>query len=321
MGTKKIKDSAQVEHAVGRAVNYEVTVADMARRSERRAWRVAGASTVMSLVLAGGYFYMLPLKQKVPYLVMADASSGTATVARLTGDLGKTSIARSEAIHRSNVAHYIQAREAYDLALLKLRDWTVVHTMSSPEVARSYTAANSSQNPESPFNLYRNEEAIRVQINSIQMIGGEDGAVPKGATVRFQRTRYNKTNGWTDFLDNRIATLTFTYKDLALDEKQRIENPLGFQVTSYRVDRDYSSTPPPATPRPATAAAAAAAGMPGQPAGADMLPAAMQAPPVQPGMPAQPGMPGAPTAPGTTAAPTAVPPATLPSTAQGAAPR
>ncbi|GAB2510063.1 VirB8 family type IV secretion system protein [Lysobacter humi (ex Lee et al. 2017)] len=316
MGTKKIKDSAQVEHAVGRAVNYEVTVADMARRSERRAWRVAGASTVMSLILAGGYFYMLPLKQKVPYLVMADASSGTATVARLTGDLGKTSIARSEAIHRSNVAHYIQAREAYDLALLKLRDWTVVYTMSAPEVARSYTAANSSQNPESPFNLYRNDKAIRVQINSIQMIGGEDGAMPKGATVRFQRTRYDKTNGWTDFLDNRIATLTFTYKDLALDEKQRIENPLGFQVTSYRVDRDYSSTPPPATPRPTTAAVA----MPGQPAGADMLPAAMQAPPVQPGMPAQPG--AAPVAaPGTAAAPATVPPATLPSTAQGAAPR
>ncbi len=27
----------------------------------------------MSLVLLGGYFYVLPLKEKVPYLVIADA--------------------------------------------------------------------------------------------------------------------------------------------------------------------------------------------------------------------------------------------------------
>jgi type IV secretion system protein VirB8 len=33
-----------------------------------------------------------------------------------------------------------------------------------------------------------------------------------------------------------------------MDEQYRIENPLGFQVTSYRVDSDYASTPPEETP-------------------------------------------------------------------------
>ncbi len=63
----------QMENAVARAVNFEVSIADLARRSERRARMVAMSAVVMSLILAGGYFYMLPLKQKVPYLVMADA--------------------------------------------------------------------------------------------------------------------------------------------------------------------------------------------------------------------------------------------------------
>jgi type IV secretion system protein VirB8 len=293
MKSSKNRDSSRIEHAVGRAVNYEVTLADDARRSERRAWRVAGCSVALSLILSGGYFFMLPLKERVPYLVMADASAGTATVARLAGSLDQTSISRSEAVNRSNVAHYVLSREGYDLAMIKLRDWTVVYTMSAPDVARSYQTANSMQNPDSPFNVYGRDKSIRVQINSIQMIGGENGTQPKGATVRFQRSVYDKTNGWTDFLDNRIATVEFTYKNLAMDEKQRIENPLGFQVTNYRVDRDYASTPPPVVAAPTPVPGA-------PPTGAEMLPAAMQVPSAAVAAPqsagAQPGMPATQTA-------------------------
>ncbi|TBR12758.1 MAG: type IV secretion system protein [Lysobacter sp.] len=290
----------RIAHSVGRAANYEVTIADLARRSERRAWRVTGAAIAMSLILAGGMFYMLPLKEKVPYLVMADAYSGTATMARLTGDFGKTSIALSEAVNRSNVAHYVQAREAYDLALMNLRDWTVVYTMSAPEVATGYTSANSSQNPDSPFNVYGRDKAIRVQINSIQMLGGSATTPPKGATVRFQRSLYDRTNGYSDFLDNRIATLEFTYKsNLRMDEKQRIENPLGFRVTSYRVDTDFASTPPPAVARTTSGSAAQV----------DMLPAPMQTTTTFPGAAPAPVGASATSATGATAA------------SEGAAPR
>lgn len=282
MKRRDAKDTGRVELAVGRAVNYEVSLADLARRSERRAWWVAGSAVAVAVLLGAGYLVMLPLKEKVPYLVMADAYSGTATVARLTGGLDELGVTQWDALHRSNVAHYVLARESYDIALLKLRDWTTVYTMSAPQVATEYTTLNSSQNPESPFNAYGKAKAIRVQINSIQMIGGTPTQRPKGATVRFQRSLYDKSNGYTEFLDNRIATLEFTYnKNLKMDEKHRIENPLGFHVTSYRVDTDFASTPPPAVPAPA----AVAAGTPmtavpqGAVAGAaDALPAAMQAP-------------------------------------------
>lgn len=100
-----------IDGAVSRSVNFEITVADIARRSERRAWFVAWAAILMSLVLASGYFYMLPLKEKVPYLVMADAFTGTSTVARLTEDFTNQRIATSEAINRSNVAHFVLARD------------------------------------------------------------------------------------------------------------------------------------------------------------------------------------------------------------------
>jgi type IV secretion system protein VirB8 len=50
-------------------------------------------------------------------------------------------------------------------------------------------------------------------------------------------------------MDSEIATLTFVYKaNLKMDDQYRIENPLGFQVTDYRVDADASVAPPEAVP-------------------------------------------------------------------------
>lgn len=63
----------RTDAVLAKSINFEVTVADLARKSERRAWIVALAAVSMSVILAGGYFYFLPLKEKVPFLVMADA--------------------------------------------------------------------------------------------------------------------------------------------------------------------------------------------------------------------------------------------------------
>ena len=50
-------------------------------------------------------------------------------------------------------------------------------------------------------------------------------------------------------LDSKIATIEFAYKsNLKMDDQYRIENPLGFQVTSYRVDSDYATAPPEESP-------------------------------------------------------------------------
>ncbi|HZV24230.1 MAG TPA: type IV secretion system protein [Luteimonas sp.] len=241
----KNRSSSKIDAAVGRSIDFEVTLADMARRSERRAWRVAAVAVAMSLVLAGTCLSMLPLKEKVPYLVMADAYTGTSTVARLQDDFGNAGIGASEAINRSNVAHFVLARESFDVAMMNLRDWNTVYTMSAPEVASGYTALHARNNPDAPFNTYGRNRAVRVRILSIVLLGGTGEAQRKGATVRFQRSVYDKSAGSERPLDSKIATLEFTYKsNLRMDEKQRIENPLGFQVTSYRVDNDYAVSPP-----------------------------------------------------------------------------
>ncbi|WP_242108060.1 virB8 family protein [Luteimonas aquatica] len=253
--TSKVKDT------VSKSVNFEITIADIARRSERRAWWVAGSALVLCLIMACSYFYVLPLKEKVPYLVMADAYTGTSTVARLRDDFRNNSITTSEAINRSNVAHYVLARESYDYSIMNLRDWTTVYTMSEGDVLSSLKQLYGSA--ASPYKIYGKERAIRVKINSIVLIGG-NGKPYKGATVRLQRSIYNKVNGGTSPLDNKIATLEFTYdSNLQMSDQARIENPLGFQVTSYRTDNDYASPAVPEVPTaPAPQAAPPAAASP-----------------------------------------------------------
>lgn len=230
--------------AIARAVNYETSIADLARRGERRAWWVAAVASMLALLLGAGYLRVMPLKERVPFLVMADASSGNATVARLDEDFRHRSLTASEAIARANVAGFISLRESYDVAMMNLRDWRAVHAMSAPEVGKEYAALHAANNADSPFNTWGRGRAIRVRILSIQLLDGPDGA-PGGATVRFQRSVYDKASGATRPLDSRIATLGFTYNlALRMDEPDRLENPLGFQVTSYRVDTDYAPVPP-----------------------------------------------------------------------------
>ena len=243
---KRKTSGGAIDRSIAQSTRFEWTIADIARRSERRAWCVAWCAIAMALIISGGYYYMLPLKQKVPYLVMADAYTGTATVARLDDDFAMRGITTREAVNRSNVAHFVLARESYDVGLADLGDWKTVQTMAAPGVKAPYVQLYSNNNPDSLVKQYGKEQAVRIKLLSIQLVGTGSGKTPVGATVRFQRSLYNKQTGATRPMDNKIATMAFTYKqNLAMDDRSRLENPLGFWVTSYRVDDDYATASPP----------------------------------------------------------------------------
>jgi type IV secretion system protein VirB8 len=252
---KKIS-SLNINETIAKSVDYEITISDIARRSERRAWFVAFSAILMSLILAVGYFMMLPLKEKVPYLVMADAYTGTSTVTRLREDSATSSITTSEAVNRSNVSHYILARESYDWSLIGNRDWNTVFAMSSQGIASTYKQMFDHNNADNLTLAYGRNKAIRVKILSLQLFGGGFDAAPKSAVVRFQRFVYDKLNGGSTLLDNKIATMEFSYKPyLEMDEEYRVENPLGFWVTNYRVDNDAALPPIDVAPRNQSATA------------------------------------------------------------------
>ncbi|PPU94544.1 virB8 family protein [Xanthomonas albilineans] len=286
-------ESESVNKTVAKAVNYEVSIADLARRSERRAWWVAFSAIILCLLLGGGYYYMLPLKEKVPYLVMADAYTGNSTVSVLR-DIGDVrSITTSEALARSNVARFIAARESYDSEMMALNDWSTVFSMAPKDtsVGEEYYALHAPNNPSAPYYTYGRTRSIRVAILSITLQGG-GGKPYDGANVRFQRSIYDKKSGQSTLLDNKFAILGFRYNNnLVMNEDLRVQNPLGFQVTDYRVDNDYSAMPVPPSPSfqsPTVSAlqshtAGSTAGQPSMPGGSGGAPAQQQMPAANPG--------------------------------------
>lgn len=275
---KKKEETPNVKGAIQKAVSYELTIADMAKRSEKRAWQVATGAIALSVVLAGGYFMLLPLKERTPFIVMADPYTGNVQASRLVPDVMDKTITANEAINRANVERYVLARESFDAdqLLTPLGGWRQVHVTSSSAVAVSYRALYTKSNPASPINLYGRQSALRVKILSTVLVRTPDGRGFRGATVRFQRFQYDKKNGMTQPLDNKLATIDYEYNNnLKFEDQDRVMNPLGFQVTSYRLDADAASLPPPETivaPEATSAAAGQAPPASEPPAAAPMVP-------------------------------------------------
>jgi type IV secretion system protein VirB8 len=274
------QETSKVKGAIQKAVNYELTIADMARRSEKRAWQVAVGALVLCAVLAAGYFFLLPLKERTPFLVLVDPYSGNVQTSRLVPDVLDRTITASEAISRANVQRFVLARESYDWATLNRRfgDWQTAYLMSSSSVGAQIREEYATKNPGSPLNLFGKTDAIRIQLLSTTVVGSGRGKNAGTATVRFQRSVFNKPSGTLKFLDNKLATLTFKYNDhLRLDDNQRVVNPLGFQVLSYKVDNDYVASPR-AVVNDAEAEAAVAGASASQAAGQVPFPGSQAAP-------------------------------------------
>lgn len=225
-----------------KSMDFESNVISMVKRSERRAWTVALGSLVLSLLMGGAIAYMLPLKEKVPYLVTVDLKRSTSTISPLRDDIAATGIYASEALNRSHVARFVQAREGYDYDTINEYDWEYVASMSNDAVknlfVRQFDGTNSS-----PEKMWGRDTAIRVKITSIILNGldEERGAIPTGATVRFEKWKFDKKFGKSEFLSSHVATMSFQYKsNLKMSDKLRLRNPLGFQVTVFRVDDEIN---------------------------------------------------------------------------------
>lgn len=226
--------------AVAKAINFEATLTEGYRKSEKRAWLVAISAACIAILLVIGMMFMLPLKEKVPYLIMADPYTGTSSLSKITENFASKQITTNEAINKSNTAHFVIARESYDWDLINRRDWNTVFAMSNANISTNFKNLFAEDNPKNPDKLYGKAQTVRVKIKT--MVLTENKGEVNGATVRFDRLIIDKESAKIVGAEAAIATLAFEYKsNLSMLEEQRIENPLGFRVTAYRVDPEVAT--------------------------------------------------------------------------------
>lgn len=236
-----VKKSPSSKTIVEKSIDFEVSREQSIRSSERRAWIVAILATLLSFVLGAGYLFVMPLKEKIPYLITADAYTGTSTLTKLPDDFNVSVITANEAINKANVASYIVARESYDWDLWSQKDSNTIFAMSGPVVLKAYKEAFTDPRL-APDVVYGKKSMVRVKIKTLVLTGADEKGIPNGATVRFDRIVIDKTQDRASAAESFVATMAFEYKaNLKMPEDYRVQNPLGFRVIAYRTDPEFAA--------------------------------------------------------------------------------
>jgi type IV secretion system protein VirB8 len=225
---KKYHDAAQ---------DWEADRQARIEKSERRAWMVAGIAVFIAILSVGGIVAMAPFKRTVPYVFAVDRATGNVELVSAADD--RAVIGYQELLDKHWTTSYVVARESYYYKLLQ-HDYDTVLALSDDNVGRGFAAEYDGANARDK-RLGANVE-LDVKVLSVTISRDEIGSK---AVVRYQKTLRRVDSGVTDPPQYYVATIAYTYKPSMFGkEKDLISNPMGFKVTSYRVDPEMSSVAP-----------------------------------------------------------------------------
>ena len=200
--------------------------------SRNRAWFVAFASMGISAMAVGAVMLLTPLKRTETAVVRVDTTTGAADVVQ---SIGTKRVTEGEVVDKYFLNQYVLNRESYDYTTIQL-GYDTTALLSAPDVqAQYYRLFEGSQAPDK---VYGQATRIRTTIKSITP-GGTDKA--RSAVVRFSTQKVASDGSSAAAPEHWIATLGYRYVQAPISEKDRRINPLGFQVTSYRVDPETIS--------------------------------------------------------------------------------
>lgn len=182
---------------------------------------------VIALAAMAAVVMILPLKEIRPYVVMVDRTTGASeqVVQTRPADLSE-----QEAVRQAELVRYVTDRETYDVTDNAERIPNVLET-SEDQAETSLRALWNSTSEDYPPNLYGRDVLITVRIGSIALLG------ERSAQVRF--TRRLEKPGVDPVERDFVATVGFEFRPKVERQLEDVwRNPLGFQVTNYRVDAE-----------------------------------------------------------------------------------
>ena len=139
-----------------------------------------------------------------------------------------TSDKYSEVVNRYWLANYVRVREDYDWFTIGSQ-FDAVQLLSETNIATEYS--NQVKSETAPLALLKDKARLEAKIQSIAFVGDL-------AQVRFttEKKSINGENIDGSPLQKWIATIGFKFSAGLMTDQQRMINPLGFKVISYRVD-------------------------------------------------------------------------------------
>ena len=222
---------AQLKAFADASAFWEANESLRARQSEQRAWRFAALGLLCGVAGCVAVALLTPLKTVEPFVVRVDKSNGNADIIT---HLDEHTVTYTEVMDRYFLARYVNYREEYS-PTQAFANYEAVSLMSAPGVGTSYFVIVNPKNPTSPSAIYKTEGRVDIQVSSIAFLPGSV------AQVRFARTQ--KTPNSEPVVTNWIASISYRYVKASFDAKARLINPVGLQVTDYRLDADNTAGP------------------------------------------------------------------------------
>ncbi|QGG78955.1 virB8 family protein [Pseudomonas syringae] len=209
--------------------DWEASRIEAIEKSERRAWKVAGAFGAGFVVTAIALMLLMPLKESVPYVIRVDNTTGVPDIVTAMDEKG---VGYDEAMDKYWLAQYVRAHETYDWYTLQ-NDYNTVGLLSSQTVGAEYAAMFEGKN--ALDKTYGSSVKALVHITSVVPTGEGTG------TVRFTKTTKRVDDPNSGATVKYVATISYEYRNPSrLLESQRLINPFGFQVRTYRVDPELA---------------------------------------------------------------------------------
>ena len=210
------------------AWDYDSARSYLIDKSNKRAWKITYISLALTIILGIAVMLLTPLKTVELMVVKVDKNGFVDIVTQLDEQV----ITTDEAIDKHFVGRYVKTREQYYFGSLN-KDFETVQMFSSVDVSKKYISDMTSKDV-GRAELYKDIKEVDVNIISVVLSKKTDEMV---ATVRIETVERDKktTTGENKI---KVITLVYEYLPLKLNTKTRLENPLGFVVTSYRVDEE-----------------------------------------------------------------------------------
>lgn len=211
---------------------FEQDRIELAKSSRNTAWKVAAASCAIAVLLSIAVVVMMPLKTVDYRLLTVNPDTGMTEIVQPLADAKR--ITYGEALDKHWLSRYIVTRGSYQWQTVQ-DAYDYIKLTSRQDVFSAYNTALRAKN--SPLEVFKEYKKIRMKDVAISFLPTQQNQVL--AQVSFTRVVVNNDDTPDPSYEPTkwSATVTFDYlKDIKTDA-ERILNPLGFQVTSYREDR------------------------------------------------------------------------------------
>ncbi len=208
---------------------WELDLVKKERRSKNVAWFIAFISSAALIVALLALAGLTPLKTFEPYLVLVDKNTGYIEIktARNT-DYNALSLTERQAVTQANVVRFLRMREGYDPLMIS-ENFGTAALLSTGDAARELQELYSATNTKNPTKIYGKNKRVSVDVKSVTFLNDST------AQARFSVTERSDTEQVTR---HYVSVLRYRYTSAPSTNAWMFENPLGFQIYSYRRDQE-----------------------------------------------------------------------------------